>query len=289
MKFFFLIFFAFFINACGGPSQNDFDSINNINKALNEEIAILKNEQNILTTEISNLKKEIEELKFASNKLLSQGKLSFNEGKYELAKITFETLLAKHPDAIEAEDAKAYINKVDAELKKKLGIEEAKKEREEADNKKRIAAATKKMTKKFDEIEGITWYQESTIHPYNTSFHLYIGQNKDGNSWLRLKIRFYSDDWLFIKAYIIVADGQKFGKSNVKFERDNGAGSIWEWYDENVSDADIIMIKEIIKSKKTTLRFIGDKYHKDHTITDQEKKALQNVIDAFVALGGKIE
>jgi len=73
-----------------------------------------------------------------------------------------------------------------------------------------------------------------------------------------------------------------------QFERDHGSGSIWEWYDENVSVADMTMIKAIIKSKKATIRFIGNQYRRDHVISTQEKKSLQNTIDAFEALGGKI-
>lgn len=258
---------AFFVNSCG-PSQGEYDAI--------------KEENESLKIEVSNLKKEIE----GSNRLLSIGKKYFNEGKFEPAKSTLETLLAKHPDAVESEEAKVFINKSNLEIKKGQELEAAKRKREEQEKIKRVADATKKMNKKYDELEEITWYKDASTHAYHTGIHLYFGKKKVENPWLRLKIKYYADDWLFIDSFFIVTEGQRFEKPIAKFERDHGSGSVWEWYDENVSDADLAMIKAIIKSKKATIRFNGNQYHKDHTITAQEKRALQNVLDAFGALGG---
>ncbi|OPY88765.1 MAG: hypothetical protein A4E71_00221 [Smithella sp. PtaU1.Bin162] len=164
--------------------------------------------------------------------------------------------------------------------------EKTKREREKQEEVKRVADVTKKMSKKIDELEGITWYKDASTHAYHTSVHLYFGKKESASPWLRLKIRYYDNRWLFIKSFFVVADGQRFEKPVAKFNRDNSGGSIWEWYDENVSDADLIMIKAIIKSKKATVRFIGDQYREDYTITEQEKRALQNVLDAFIAMGG---
>lgn len=268
-----VVLLTFLMTGCG-PSQTEYDSI--------------KRENESLKIEISNLKKEIEELRFGSSRLLAQGVKYFEDGKFELAKNTFETLLNKHPSSNEAKDAKTYIDRANLELKKLKELEASKREREEQEKKARIANATKRMSKKYDELEGITWYTDSSTHAFHTSFHLYFGQRKSDTPWLRLKIRYYADDWLFIDSFFVVADGQRFEKPLAKFERDHGSGSIWEWYDENVSVSDMAMIKAIIRSKKATIRFTGNQYHKDHVITAQEKKSLQNVIDAFEALGGKI-
>jgi len=187
-----------------GPSQTEYDSI----KRKNESLKI----------EIDELRKEIEELKFGSSRLLSQGIKYFGDGKFELAKNTFETLLDKHPDTNEAKDAEKYINKAILEIKKLQELEAAKKEHEEKKKKTRIANATKRMTKKYDELERITWYIDSLTHPYLTSFHLYFGQKKFDTPWLRLKIRYYADDWLFINSFFVVADGQRFEKPLATFE-----------------------------------------------------------------------
>ena len=44
------------------------------------------------------------------------------------------------------------------------------------------------------------------------------------------------------------------------------------------------MIKRIISSKKSTIRFYGQQYYYDHIITAQEKEAMQVVLDAFSAI-----
>lgn len=84
----------------------------------------------------------------------------------------------------------------------------------------------------------------------------------------------------------MVADGQRFERGRVKFERDHDS-KIWEWYDENLTDADLQMIRAIIASKEAVIRFNGRQYRKDRTITASQKAALQNVLDAYKALGGK--
>ena len=267
-----IVLVVFFVNGCG-PSADEYNAI--------------KKENESLKIEVSNLKKEVEELKFGASRLFATGKQNFEEGNFEAAKTTFETLLAKHPDASESKEAIKLLDKTISEIKKKTEIEAAKKEREEQEKKRRLAEATKKMTRDYDKLEEITWYKDSSTQPLYTSFHLYFGQKKTGNPWLRLNIRYYANDWLFISSFFIVVDGQKFEKPITKFARDHGYGSIWEWYDDSVSSADMVMVKSIIKSKTATIRFIGSQYHKDYTITAQEKKALQNVLDAFEALGGQ--
>ncbi len=274
----FSILSVFLLTSCG-PSQDDYEK-------LKKEYEEIKAENKSLYIEIDKYKKEIEELKFGAKKLLSIGINHFQKKNYKSAKSTFEMLLQKHPNEKEAKQAEKYIAKAIFKIKELEKVKAAKKAKKEREEKERIAQATKRMSKEYDELEGITWYKDLSTHPYETSFHLYFGKKKAGSPWLRLKIRYYSDDWLFIKSFFVVADGKRFEKNDVNFERDHGSGAIWEWYDENVSKSDIEMIKAIIESNKATIRFIGNQYHRDHKITKKEKRALQNVIDAFKALGG---
>jgi hypothetical protein len=152
---------------------------------------------------------------------------------------------------------------------------------------KRSALALKKMIKNSDKIEGVDWYKENSSPKYNNQngFFLYIGKRAAGNPWLRLRIQYFADDWLFIESFIVVADGQRFERNAVKFERDNNS-EIWEWYDENLTDADLQMINAIISSKEAVIRFNGRQYRKDKKITESQKAAMRNVLDAYKALGG---
>lgn len=162
-------------------------------------------------------------------------------------------------------------------------VQESKKEEE-----RRIATALTKMIKKSDKIEGIDWYRDKSSPSYNNQngFFLYIGKKENESPWMRLRIQYYSDDWLFINSFIVVADGKRFERNQVKFDRDHDS-NIWEWYDENLTEADLQMIRAVIDSKEAVIRFHGQKYKNDKIITASQKASLQRVLDAYKALGGK--
>lgn len=162
--------------------------------------------------------------------------------------------------------------------------ERVKKQQEE----KRLASALQRMSKKTDKIEGVDWYRDKSSPAYNNQngFFIYIGKRSTGAPWLRLRIQYFAEDWLFIESFIVAADDQRFESGRVKFERDHDS-EIWEWYDENLTNADLQMIKSIIASKEAVIRFNGRQYRKDNTITASQKAALQNALDAYKALGGK--
>jgi len=149
------------------------------------------------------------------------------------------------------------------------------------------------MRTKYDEVKEITWHFDKASPKYDDTknFLLYIGKDKNNDCWLRLRIRYAADDWLFIKKYILKIDDYTYtilpGDFNV--QRDNSGGRIWEWYDKTPSKSDIEAIKAIINSKKTILRYEGDQYHYDRNISQQEKQSLQNVLDAYIALGGSFD
>jgi hypothetical protein len=71
-------------------------------------------------------------------------------------------------------------------------------------------------------------------------------------------------------------------------KRDNGAVRVWEWIDVPMDKEKYQIIKAIIESKKTILRYQGDTYYQDRIITDTEKQALQNVLNAYEAMGGNV-
>lgn len=153
---------------------------------------------------------------------------------------------------------------------------------------RRARASVAKMRRSTDEIEGTTWYYDPSTPRYtnHNSFHLYFGKKPDSAPWLRFRIQYEADDWLFINSFVVVADGRRFDTPSAKFERDNADGRIWEWYDESPSADDLEMINAVIHSRKAVLRLEGDKYRNDRAITSREKAALQSVLNAFRAVGG---
>lgn len=257
-----------------GPSQSKYDE--------------LKKENESLRAELGTVKKEMEEIKFGPGKLLSAGIQQLSSNKYEDAKGTFELLIKKHPSTKEAVEAASLLTKASVEIEKKREKDQAEEKKVAREKEARLAEATRKMSKDYDKVEGITWYKDASTHPYFSSLHLYYGKKGSGSPWLRMRLRYYGDDWVFAKSFVVVADGQRYERNNLEFQHESGSGSVWESFDESASDADLTMVKAVISSKEAILRFSGDQHNNDHQISSQEKKALQNVLDAYVASGGKI-
>jgi len=163
-------------------------------------------------------------------------------------------------------------------------------EQKEKPSEEFIKTALKKMKSKYDDIKKITWYYDkSTPESNNTNnIHLYIGKEEGKKPFMRFVIRYSSSDWLFIENYNIKADSAVFTISTSfgDVERDNSYGSIWEWYDIIVDNKILLIVNSIIDSKNVKIRYNGQKYYNEKTISQKEKLALKNVIDAYVALGG---
>jgi hypothetical protein len=258
------------IIGCGGVSQNEYDTL----KAENEK-----------------LKQEIEELKFGPDKLLSQAKIYIDSKEFNTAKAKLLTLIEKHPTSQQTIEAKQLISIVEDAIKEKsLADENAKLENEKLE-KERLLNATKKMRVNVDDINDITWYYDKTSPQYTNynGFYAYVGTSKGSKPWLRLAIQYAADDWLFIEKYIIKVDGQTYNiteDSYGEIKTDNGSGGIWEWLDRKVGYSEYQIIKAVANGKDTKIRFNGKDYYKDKTITEQQKLALRNVLDAYEALGG---
>lgn len=164
-------------------------------------------------------------------------------------------------------------------------------EQKEKPSEEFIKAALKKMKIKYDDIRKITWYYDkSTPESNNTkNIHLYIGKAEAGKPFMRLVIRYSSSNWLFIENYNIKADSTVFTipTSFGEVKRDNAYDSIWEWYDTKVDKKILNIVNSIIEAKSVKLRYNGQKYFDERTVSQKEKTALKNVLDAYIALGGQ--
>lgn len=254
-------------------------------------VGVSQNEYDTLKAENEKLKQEIEDLKFGPDKLLSQAKLYIESKDFSKAKVELQNLIEKHSDSQQATEAKQLLAITDNSIKEEKALEEkALIEKQKAD-KDRLANATKKMRVKVDDINDMTWYYDKTSPQYTNynGFYAYIGTSKGSKPWLRLVIQYAADDWLFIEKYIIKVDRQTYNiteDSYGEIKTDNGSGGIWEWLDRKVGYSEYQIIKAVANGKDVKIRFNGKDYYKDKTITAQQKIALQNVLDAYEALGG---
>lgn len=246
-----------------------------------------------LKAEIETLKKEVDDCKNGADKLFGRASLFLDQKDFSKSKTELNNLIEKFPTSTEAKKGKELLAKIDSEIKK---IEEQKKKEELAKKKaeeRQLTNATKNMRKNYDDMKEITWYQDKTSPRYSNynGFYGYFGKSNTGSPFLRLKIQYAADDWLFIEKYIIKVDGVTYEIVEEKYgeiETDNGSGGIWEWLDRSVGKKELEIMKAVANGKQVKIRFIGKQYYKDKTITSTQKRALRNVLDAFEAMGGTV-
>ena len=141
------------------------------------------------------------------------------------------------------------------------------------------------MTKKHDEFEKITWVRDRTspVYTNQNGIFLYFSQNDSAANNLRLRIQLLNDDWIFLKSYTFLIDGETY-EYDPRISRDNDH-RVWEWSDQPVNSNNKKIIDKILESKSAKIRFQGRQYHKDKTITKSQITAMQRVYDAYMADG----
>ena len=147
--------------------------------------------------------------------------------------------------------------------------------------------ALKKMRIETDKFNGTKFYTDRSTPYYAnySTFHIYIGKTEGGDPYFRLKVRYSDDDWLFVESASINIDGDVRDLDvGSDWDRDNGSGDIWEWVDVPATESHLSLVRDVINSKSAVIRYFGSKYRDDRTITSSEKRALQNVLDAYEAL-----
>ena len=246
-----------------------------------DENTKLKAEVSKLTGEVKTLKKQIDEIKFGADRLLSQAKNFYGQKEYSNAIGKLGQLIKRHPASAETAEGKPLLEKI-------KGIMASEKRKKELAEKRRLANATKKLMSTYDKIEKIRWYHDrATRNSYGSRMYLYLGKEKDSLPWLRFRLRYYGDSWLFIEKYIIQVDGKNYTYIPTETPKQEIAsgGSVWETIDVSLDKNIKKIIKAVIKSKSAVIRFQG-KNISDHTISSREKQGMKEIIDAYEALGG---
>lgn len=257
------------------------------NARLTQELSALTSERDSLAGRVFELEKELlavrselDEIKHGAERLLSDGERHLSDKNITAAEQAFSDILGKFSASKEADAARKHLKKISED-----------KERQEREKAERINKSLDFMRVRTDKIEDITWYTpKKTLGGYGETLSpltLYIG--KKSEPWIRMKLFYKADDWLFVDKAIAYVDGVKYSFSGDVFERDHSSGTIWEVSDVSPTSVDLYVIREIIKSKETIIRFYGKQYYGDRKMTPAFKKALQETLDAYVALGGSME
>lgn len=159
------------------------------------------------------------------------------------------------------------------------------------------AAAKKLLSGMYvqeDKVRGMSFYYPSAF-PYYTSSNKwavdkrsfvlpYMGMQGD-DVWLRLLCHYTGDDWIFFEKITFAVDDQRFYKyfSYYDVTRDNGGGDVWEYVDIDVGSSEIALLQAIADSNTTIIRFEGDDYYRDVTVTSKDKAAIKEMLQAYAA------
>ena len=215
----------------------------------------------------------------APEKIASNVDQLFKEGNIvELNRIN-RLLRRYHPESNEANRVADLISKYEAEQLAKVEAErEAKR------------GALKKLKVKYDNVQNVTWYYNNRYTHYNNSNHtsIYMGQHGDkGDVWLRLKMSYEGDDWIFFEHAYLSYDGKTMEIPFEKYkerESDNGyGGRVWEWIDVAVTPDILSFLSEMVEGQEVKMRLSG-KYSHTRTLPSTEVSAIKEVLLGFELL-----
>lgn len=162
-----------------------------------------------------------------------------------------------------------------------------------AEKDKIINTYKSKFEIEYDKIENITWYMPKNMPEYiDERCYLipYIGV-RNNRAWICVRYNYTEDDWIFWESLSILVDGNKTTKSVGSFNttRDNDGGVVWEYYDEilninaSIDSNDIQLLEKIANSNETIVRFQGDDYHYDLTVSNKDKSMIKDVLAMYSA------
>jgi len=236
---------------------------------------------------VDSLEHELDELRHGPERLLARARQAFDSEDYRAVVVASDELAGRHPSTPEAAEAAALAEDASERIARQQREQARRAEAERLAAERRMRQAVAGLWSHTDNVENVTWYydRESSRYVNSTSrVILYMGRRGQGAPWLRFSVRYKADEWLFIQSYTFNVDGTNYridasGFSEV--ERDNGYGGIWEWYTAPAGPRELEIARAIANSRNAVLRYNGQQYYRDRTISDVEKSGLQKVLDAY--------
>ena len=240
-----------------------------------------------LEARVAELQSELEDLRFGAERLLAQAEAEIDRNDYEKAKILLAELLKRHPDSPQGPKAAKLVSQVDRQIAESERLRKQEAERAAKERERALERALGNMKKTTDEFEGITWFRHRNSPVLGNYISAYFG-TKNGSAEgypLRVRLQYYGDNWLFVRSVTIKADERVFELGAFDFDRDNAAGSVWEWIDIPVKDH--AMLSQIMAADRVVIRFTGDQYRHDFEVPASQKLQLREVDQAWRAMNGK--
>lgn len=253
------------------------------NKAQYEKtITSLRDSVRILQHNIVALNSDLEGYRNSPAKLLASMQRDYSNKSYSALNDTYALLIKYHPESKEVADAKVILDKVAAE-QARLAAEQ--KAAEEKAKQERMKAVTK-LKKQYDDVSGITWYNQPYFTHYNFSnkTSLYIGQSAN-TVWLRLKMSYGGDDWIFFEHAYLSYDGTtvEIPFNEYQDKKTDNTDTVWEWIDVSVSPYILTHLRALCNAKIVKMRLSG-KYTQTRALTQQEIQGIKDILLAYDVL-----
>ncbi|MFU2376985.1 MAG: hypothetical protein ACM687_12850 [Bacteroidales bacterium] len=245
------------------------------NGEMERKIQSLTSEVTQLRDSLNKIMPELEGYRNSPEKLCSNIDELYKAGDiYELKSIK-DKLEKYHPESKEYTIVKDLVSKYESEQLKKA----------EEEKKARLKAVSK-LKKKYDDINHTTWFYNPYFTHYTNTNHTSIYMGKSESSlWLRLKMSYEGDDWIFFDTAYLSYDGNTYyvpfdEYRDKKTENDT---RVWEWIDVNVDDEMLSFLRKMVNGKSVKMRLSG-KYSHTRNLTSSEIKGIKDVLIAYDVL-----
>lgn len=134
------------------------------------------------------------------------------------------------------------------------------------------------------------WYKPKGSPKYVNAngIYCYFQTESEKPNNFRLRIQYYSDDWLFFEAVQFSIDGKAYQYTPLRTETDSGnGGHIWEWLDEQVTQTDKELIMALSNAKTAKMKLVGRQYHKIKEISPTQINSIRQTVELYIAMGGQ--
>lgn len=132
----------------------------------------------------------------------------------------------------------------------------------------------------------LRYLDESTPRDrFSDGLYLYLVEIS-GSVWPKFCIQSVGKQPLNITGFRIKADARTFTIPAPVVKQEKSPGKVAEYFDVPVDQLSYDVMQALIKARKASLEYVGTSGERTRTITDEEKKGLARMMDAYATLGG---
>ena len=246
------------------------------NSKAEKENVELRSNVDSLEAVVKSMRADLDCYRNSPEKLCANVDELFKANKDKELKEIAAKLRAFHPESPELKKVDGYIYEIAQNRLKEQ-------ERIKAERMKAVDV----LNKKYDDINGITWYKSKAVNHnvWSNKASLYIGKD-NSQVWIRLLMSYYGSDWIFFENAYLSYDGNTiripFDKYRDK-KSENSGGMVWEWIDVMVEPSTLAYLKKYVNADNPKMRLSG-KYTETRTLSANEIKAMKEILLAYDVL-----